>query len=522
MVKIPGMPLYSLMTLEDLYELIAALSSTEVEYFRLYCVSQSEGTTADQATLFEALLDETRKNSGHINRIQLDSSIAAGLGRELKRSLRFLYDERTVQSQIRSRMTEAEVLADKCLYAQREASLKEAHELAHGFERFYELLEIINLQKAGLQRVHLLEEASESRLQLEEEEKEVLRKLHNYIAYRNVAKEVSEVYRRPEQSYQGSQIDVLQRLFEQPILSDPTQALSLTARYYYLHLRSTYFYFIGDLILAWDHSSQLLELIRQKPFLVDLSTDAFMVTYFNNLGLALELGEYHVFEQRLDDFRKMPSSLIQFDSPKFLQLVSERSAFLELKYFLYRGLYVEGVERCELVASKLKAGLLKPDSYFEAQFYYFFAYFYYIVGQYEQAILWVDRVLDVPEFRPDVRTNALVLRLIIAFEQADRAYFDQELPAAFFFLEHSNRGLQAERALLSTLEKTLQETDPDTIREHFLILRQELLTVRQNPFEGSHFSSFDAVSWLDSRIAGVPFREVFSQRESTEKFRVIR
>ena len=97
MVKIPGMPLYSLMTLEDLYELIATLSSTEVEYFRLYCVSQSEGTTADQATLFEALLDETRKNSGHINRIQLDSNIAAGLGRELKRSLRFLYDERTVQ-----------------------------------------------------------------------------------------------------------------------------------------------------------------------------------------------------------------------------------------------------------------------------------------------------------------------------------------------------------------------------------------------------------------------------------------
>lgn len=509
-------------TLEQLYELIGTLSAAEIDYFRLYSVSRSEARSADQATLFEALLDEARKSSGHINRIQVDAEVAAGLNEELRKSLRFLYDERTVQSQIRAKISESELLADKCLFVQADAVLAEARKLAIHFERFYEQLEIINRQKAGLQRLNSAEEAAEQRQALEESEQEVLRRLTNYIAYRNLAKEISEAYRHSGSGEGISRLELLQQLFEQPLLSDPQRALSHTARYYFFHLHSTFHYYTGDLLRAWDCSSRLLELIRERPFLVDLSTEAYMVTYFNHLGLALELGEFDLFERRLEEFRQMPGSLLPVESQRFLQAVCERSAFLELKYFLCRGLFAEGVERSELIASKLRNGLLKPDSYFEAQLYYFFAYFYYIAEKNDASILWLERVLDVPEFREEVRMNALVLRLIIAFEGGEHRYFDQELPAALFFIDSMRQGFQADRALLHTLDQAHRERDPDRERLLFFQLRDQLQMVRQNPFEKNPVSSFDALAWLDSRLAGVPFRQVFSRRDSAEKFRVMR
>jgi len=511
-----------LKTLEDLYDLIAVLTSEEVEYFRLFAVSQLMGPTANQATLFEALLDETKRNSGHINRIQVDEEVAEGLSRELRRSLRFLYDERDIQSQIRSRIAEAQMLQDKCLFDQSDATLRKARELARHFERFYEALEIINLQKSSLQHILSLEEATLRRQELEADESEVWQLLHNYTAYRNLAKEVTEVYRRPEMSDEGSRLDLLERIFVQPLLRDEKLAQTFTARYYFLHLRSTYAYFLGDLPMAWDQSSRLLHLLRQKPFLIDLSQDGFMVSFFNNLTLTLELGEYDEFANRLEEFRQMPGSLVRFESPRFRQRVLERACFLEIKYFLHRALYVEGLQRTQRVADQLRDGSLRPDPYFEAQFYFLFAYFAYLNQQPDQAQTWIDRILDVPEFREDARVSALVLRHIIAFEQGDRRIFDQELPSTYFFLEHSQRGLTVERTFLFALHRAFRASSPEAVRETFVELREELQTLRENPFEKNHLSSFDVVCWLDSQLSGEPFAEVFARRESAEKFRVMR
>lgn len=518
MDKLPAI----LKILENLYELVSALTPQEVEYFRLFAVSHPGGPTADQATLFEALLDETRRSSGHVNRIEVDEIVSEGLSRELRRSLRFLYDDRDIQSQIRSRIAEAQVLQDKCLFHQSETTLRKGRELSAHFERFYESLEIINLQKSSLQHILSLEEATLRRQELEVEESEVLKQLHNYMAYRNLAKEITEIYRRPEMSDEGSRLNLLERVFVQPLLRDEKLAQTFTACYYFLHLRSTYAYFLGDLPMAWDQSTRLLHLLRQKPFLVDLSQDGFMVTYFNNLTLTLELGEYDEFANRLEEFRGMPTSLIRFESPKFRQRVLERACFLEIKYFLHRAMYVEGLQRTERVADQLRDGSLRPDPYFEAQFYFLFAYFAYLNNLPDQAQNWIDRILDVPEFREDARVSALVLRHIIAFEQGDRRIFDQELTSTYFFLEHSQRGLTVERTFLFALHRAFRASSPEAVRENFVLLREELQTLRENPFEKNHLSSFDAVCWLDSQLSGEPFAQVFARRESAEKFRVMR
>ncbi len=509
-------------TLQDLYELIAALNSSEIEYFRLFAISQPGGPTADQATLFDALVDETRKSSGHVSRIEVEPEVAEGLTRQLRRSLRYLCDEQSIQSQIRSRIAEAQMLQDKRLYAQSDATFRQAHALARRFERFYELLEIINWQKASLQRILSLDEAVVQRLELEALEREALEKLNNYIAYRNAAKAVSEIFRRPEQSPDGSPLESLELLFQQPLLRDAQAPRSLTAQTYFLHLRSTYSYYIGDLGLAWNLSNELMELLRRHPFLIDVSQDGFMVSFFNFLALSLELGEYALFEEKLDEFRRMPETLKRLDSPMFRQLVLERSVILELKYFLFRGLFDEGIERCQLVAQRMREGLLRPDPYFEAQIYYLFAYFHYIGERRDEARNWLDRILEVPEFRNDVRINAIMLRHILAFEAKDGAFFERELPQTLLFLEHTRLSTHAERALLKTLALALKDPDSQRVVQRFERLREEMLVLRSNPFERNQLSSFDALSWLESHISGQSFKELFSRRDSAEKFRIMR
>lgn len=507
--------------LEDCYELICALSEREVEYFRLFAVSQPGEGRADQAILFEALLDESRKPSGHVRRMMVEPDVAEGLNQELRRSLRYLQEPRSVASQIRGKIADAQLLRSKGLHQQCTSVLREARRTAAHFERFYDLLEVLNLQKAGLQYLSLLEEAAELRREIEVEERDTLDRLGNYIAYRNLAKEVSEAYRMPE-SAQGGPLNLLEQLFQSPLLRDAEQARSLTARYYFLHLHSTYHYYTGDLFQARAYSEQLMELLQRKPFLIDLSADSFTVTFFNHLALLLELGEYALFAERLQDFRRIPETLQRSDNLLLRQKVASRSDFLALKYYLYRGQYDKGFLRSRDMAAHFEKGQALRDLYFDAQLFYLIAFFHYLNDQFAEAVRWLNRILDSPEHRDDVRLNALVLRHVIAFEQGDLRAFLRELPSTIFFLEHSKRGLHGELALLHALQMALQEPDPGQVRTRFARLREELQTQRANPFERNPLGGFDAVSWLESRVNGTRFRDVLARRGSPEQFRAMR
>lgn len=530
--------------LEALFTLIRSLSPVEVESFRLFAATQHDAIHADQVNLFEALHDETRKSTGHVGRMQVDADTAKALDEQLYRHLRIRAEAWNPAARVRHLMYEYRLLMDRALYELADQRLDRAMDLAMQLERFYDALEIINLRKSRLARIAALEEAIEERRRLEAEEAAILERLVNYINWRNAAKEVHEALRMPEGMDPGSKREILDALFERPLMREEKASKSETARYHFWHLRCTYFYFIGDLPRAWEASGKLLDLIAKHRFLVEGSPDAMAIAWFNHLSLALELGEHEVFDRLMLEFRSLPEMeaesrrkqakmlfensgvVLPGEAPKIdarLQAsVAIRSSFLELKQLLHQGRVEEGLAKSAEFDSKTRAYGERLDPYFRAQFPYLRTYFQYLAGKLDQAAESIERVLTLPDLRDDVKAGALVMRQLLAFDRSDGKTFQVGHMEAKGFFSHSGREQGPQRLLLEALGSALQDQDPTRMMQRLIALRDQLKRLSGNPFERHHLPPFDWLAWLESKISGEPFLHCFLQREGGEAYRVIR
>ena len=502
------------------------MSPREVEAFRLFAATQSDGVSAEQATLFEALHDETRKASGHISRIMVEEPITEGLDEQLYRALRFHVEGGDPAARVRHRVAEYRVLMSKHLYALADDRLAEAKALAMQYERFYDWLEIVNLQKSRLARIPSLAESEQARHELEAEESLVLERLVDYINYRNAAKEVHEAFRLPEHMEPASKSEWLTALFQRPLLHDPALPKSETSRYQFWHLRATYLYFMGDLPRAWDASGKLLKLVDDHPFLVEASPEAHVAAWFNHLSLALELGHHEAFNELLAEFQNLADSLVtdadSMSGQKMRQSVFVRAAFLQLKQVLFLGCVDEGLSVVEAIEARVAAFGERQDPFFRAQLPYLFAYVRFLAGAFDDALVNVNEVIAQTNLRDDVRAAALVMRQLIAFDLGDAALFHAHQKDAQGFLAYSNRLDATGAALLDVLAEAVEQGDPQIAHRQLTELHSSLQQREQNPFERNQLPPFDYVAWLESRITGKPFRELFRARGAGEAFRAIR
>lgn len=530
--------------LQGLYTLVRSMTPVEVESFRLFAATQHDAIHADQVNLFEALHDETRKATGHVARMQVDAETGEGLDEQLYRHLRIRAEAWNPAARVRHLMDEHRLLMDRALYDLADARLDKAMELALHFERFYDALEIVNLRKSRLARIPALEEAVDERRKLEAEEAEILERLVNYINWRNAAKEVHEALRMPERMDPGSKRELMDALFDRPLLRDIKTSKSETARYHFWHLRCTYFYFLGDLQRAWEASGALLKLIGAHPFLVEGSPDAMAIAWFNHLSLALELGQHEAFERLMAEFRALPETeaesrrkqakLLFEDSgvvlpgetpkqdPRLEATVTIRSCFLELKQLLFQGRIEEGLARSAEFDGKTRAFGERLDPYFRAQFPYLRAYFQYLAGNLDEAAESIERVLALPELRDDVKAGALVMRQLLAFDRSDGRTFQLGHMETLGFFSHSGREAGPQKQLLEALGSALEDRDPTRMMQRLIAVRDQLRRLSGDPFERNHLPPFDWLAWLESKISGEPFLVRFLLREGVEAYRVIR
>lgn len=499
-----------------------SMTPEEIDYFRLYAGSHPNIRSGDMAHLFEALVTEMNDPSGHMERIEADQRVANELYRMLLRSLRFYLDGANIGVVLRSKMEEYRLLIDRCLYDQADRTIADARELAKRFEFFYELIQIINLQKTQLHRISDLKTASEVRAQLEQDEQEAWKLLENYRAFRSISKEISELYRHPEKHGKDSKLEKLSDLFASDLLRQEEAALSQSAHYYFYHERATYFYYIGDVRKAYGENEKLIKLLQRSPFLVDLSLPGFVVTYFNNLVFNLELEHWAEFEKRLNEFENIPDSMSKFDTLRYRKYIFERARFLELKKLLFLGKFQEGIDSIPAIEAGIDLYGDKLDPYFKAQFWYVFAYFYFLQEDYEGCRHWLNRLLTISGFREDVTAEALMFSRVLDYEMGWHEAFRKALPDTKNFLKKTDRLLETHLSVLDGLETAIQAGSDLEKCNALEQVRRKIDESESNPDTKMHVGYFDYTSWLQSKLEKRPFSEVFAAREATSKFRVIR
>ena len=60
--------------------------------------------------------------------------------------------------------------------------------------------------------------------------------------------------------------------------------------------------------------------------------------------------------------------------------------------------------------------------------------------------------------------------------------------------------------------RTVGSIAPHEVREAFSQLRDKLMVIAAMPYEGRPFLYLDIISWLESKIEGVPVQEVMQRK----------
>ena len=71
---------------------------------------------------------------------------------------------------------------------------------------------------------------------------------------------------------------------------------------------------------------------------------------------------------------------------------------------------------------------------------------------------------------------------------------------------------RVEEAIFKFLGRAFQLNSPVKIRAAFIILKEKLEKLAENPFESRSYSYLDVVSWLESKIEGVAVQTIIRRK----------
>ncbi len=145
-------------------------------------------------------------------------------------------------------------------------------------------------------------------------------------------------------------------------------------------------------------------------------------------------------------------------------------------------------------------------------FYYSIACIYFSSGDINNSIKYLNKVINGgTDLRHDIQAFARILSLVAHFELGNDDLVRHQLKSVYRFLAHQKRLNNVRREVFSFLRKT-PSMDQYNIHDHFVQLLHNLKQLEQNIFERRSFLYLDIVSWLESKIDGVPVEEIMQEK----------
>jgi len=157
---------------------------------------------------------------------------------------------------------------------------------------------------------------------------------------------------------------------------------------------------------------------------------------------------------------------------------------------------------------KLYGRLLHPE--FLLAFKYQFFYGYFGVGNYNNALKWMNQLLNdnTAKIRPEIYFFARIMNLILHFELRNTELLAYNIRNTYRLFIKQKRLFRFETIMLNFIRRSGKYNTPTELRTAFSDLKKQLETLQQDPYESQTLSFFDIISWLESKISRRSFAEI--------------
>lgn len=504
---------------EPVFELIRSMSKAEKRNFKLYATRLSGNQQAKFIALFDCLDGMEEYNEKRIlqrcpiKKEQLPN-MKAHLYKQILVSIRLLEVQHSLHMQLHEQLDFARILYNKGLYQQSSKLLDKAADLALQSEQYTVALDFIELQKK-------IDTQNTTRGMISKSEK--LNRLADTLCDRitriselaNIATQLYGLYLQLGYTRTQKDINLIIHVYGQRLSKYenlPEDKLSFTERFYLYQAYAWYHYILHNMLLCYKNVRHWITLFDEHPQMKRLMFDAYMRGYSRLLDSLFLLRSYKRFAQTLNTFEHEIAGIDNVgDNSRMIALQIHYTH--QINNFFYEGAFNEGIKIIPEVEAFIQRYQNHLDIHHRMLLYYKIACLYFGNGDYDACMSYLKRIISTrdPLIRRDLQCYARILNLICSYESGSDYNIDYQIRAVYVFLDKMNDLQQVQKEMMHFL-KRLNSVYASDLKEAFRKLYETLKPYEHHPYERRTFYYLDVLSWLQSKVEGIPVGEVIRRR----------
>lgn len=504
---------------EPVFELIRSMSKAEKRNFKLYATRLSGNQQAKFIALFDCLDGMEEYNEKRIlqrcpiKKEQLPN-MKAHLYKQILVSIRLLEVQHSLHMQLHEQLDFARILYNKGLYQQSSKLLNKAADLALQSEQYTVALDFIELQKK-------IDTQNTTRGMISKSEK--LNRLADTLCDRitriselaNISTQLYGLYLQLGYTRTQKDINLIIHVYGQRLSKYenlPEDKLSFTERFYLYQAYAWYHYILHNMLLCYKNVRHWITLFDEHPQMKRLMFDAYMRGYSRLLDSLFLLRSYKRFAQTLNTFEHEIAGIDNVgDNSRMIALQIHYTHQINKSF--YEGAFNEGIKIIPEVEAFIQRYQNHLDIHHRMLLYYKIACLYFGNGDYDACMSYLKRIISTrdPLIRRDLQCYARILNLICSYESGSDYNIDYQIRAVYVFLDKMNDLQQVQKEMMHFL-KRLNSVYASDLKEAFRKLYETLKPYEHHPYERRTFYYLDVLSWLQSKVEGIPVGEVIRRR----------
>jgi len=502
---------------DPLFLLVKSLVGAEKRHFKLYISRNQAAEESKFVRLFDALdglkeysEEQILKKVPSITRQQLPN-LKAHLYGELLTALRLLHSLKNMEIQIREQIDFARILYNRGLILQALKILEKVKLVAKSNSHYILTLEILQFEK-DIEARHITRSLKGRAAQLIDETNFSIRQINEVTHLSNVALKMYELYLENGHVNDEKHSLEIEKIFRQNIEGINEAQISFFGKAY-LHQSYCWYYIIQlDFTKYYRHAEKWVQLFAEHPEAKKEDPFLYVKAVHNLLNALFIIGRHE----------KMNFELKQLE--KFYALAGGFSENLEIQTFVYlytarinqhflEGTFTEGLELVKPIEEKLKQYQQYIDTHRVLVFYYKIASLYFGSGDNEKAVDYLNKIINlkVGQLRTDIQCFARLLHLIAHYELGNMELVEYLIKSVYRFLSKMENLDAVLTEIFAFLRRSLSPK-PTDVKKSFITLRDKLETVSTSKYNRRSYQYLDIVSWLESKIDGVPVQEVIKRK----------
>jgi hypothetical protein len=502
---------------ENLFILIKSLSKSEKRQFKLFVNRMGSNLDSKFLNLFNLLEKSDRYDEKLILKKEIVtkqqlSNLKAHLYKQILISLRLNPANKNIRLQIREQLDFATILYQKGLYKQSLKLLDKSKNMALLNEEKYTAYEIVELEKV-IESQYITRSLSNRTQVLVSQaddltfQNDITSKLSN-LSLQLYEKLIKTGYAKSDNEFRS-----ITKFFYERLPKVDSENLGFREKLWYCKAHVWYSFLIQDFLSSYKYSLKWVDMFENDIKMISIHP-VFYLKGNNYLLESLTLIKHpEKFKLILNKMFNI-TNREDFPDNENIQTLIFLYRFNNLfNHYNFQGDFDKVKAIVPEVLSGIEKFKTRIDPHHVMVFYYKIACSYFGLNDYENCILYLNRIISNKhlKMREDLLCFTRVLNLVAHYEAGFDYHLDVHLRETYKFLIKMNDLHEVQKAMIRFVKK-LGDIYPQDLKRAFIELHQELKQYEEDPYERRSFLYLDILSWLESNIDNRPIGEIIREK----------